>query len=134
MAATKIGIVVSARNSIIRRYVHVTDDSEFVNGLCDQGEVLAFVPVGPYQSGEAWRQAVCAAVEGVTGKYPADPRCAVIDGTGAVVGIISADPEIDSMPERSLAFAYSPLVGVGCTYDPASQLFSTADGQIIPRA
>jgi hypothetical protein len=44
-----------------------------------------------------------------------------------------ADIAVDKSPDtRTMVDCYSPLVRTGCTYDPATELFSTPPGELPP--
>ncbi len=92
--------------------------------LLGNGESVLYVPaptagVHQYQD---WANAVAAA----TGTMPPSPNCAVVDDTNTVVAVICADAALDISPLGTLIQCYSPQIGVGCSYNPATQLFSTA--------
>jgi hypothetical protein len=66
-----------------------------------------------------------AAVLAATGVTPPNITCALIDNTNTVTDVITADPAIDAAPSgRTMVQCYSPLIGVGCTYDSISGLFT----------
>lgn len=125
MAVTKFGIIYAIGSGQIRRYIYPThNDSEIDSHPPGPGEALTTCGIGPYPNSAAWLAAVNAAVTAAAGKSPSDPRCAVVDGNGKVVAIIMADPAIDSYPDGTLIAAYSPAIGIGCTYDSGSGLFT----------
>ena len=94
------------------------------------GESAFVMPVSGSAGGAAtpvqWKNAIKAK----TGITPPDLVCALID-QNVVAGLIAADPDVDAAPDsRTMVLCYSPLITVGCSYDPASGLFSTAGGTL----
>jgi hypothetical protein len=75
-----------------------------------------------------WRRDVKAR----TGFDPPELRCALLDGN-IVTEVVMADIAVDKSPDaRTIVDCYSPLVTTGCSYDPATELFSTPPGELPP--
>jgi hypothetical protein len=73
-----------------------------------------------------------SAIQTATGVAPPQLTCALIDGTNTVQQLVAADPAIDSAPAGfTIALCYSPLITIGCTFNPATGLF-TAPAFTIP--
>lgn len=106
MAATQKGIIVGAQSKIIRRFVIPDDDGQLA-GHVGPGEQLVTVPIDDNFDLEHARDLV----EAVTGVRPPDHRCAVVDGNGDVVGVIAADPALDSIPNCSLILHPNAALG-----------------------
>jgi hypothetical protein len=74
-----------------------------------------------------------AAVQKATGVVPPEITCALIDQSNVVQQVIRADPEVDSAPAGfTMVQCYSPAIGIGCTYDPASGKFWTPESTLPP--
>ena len=127
MSVTHFGIVYASGSAQIRRYIYPThSDAEIASHPLMPGEALVTRSIGPYPNSPAWQAAVTSAVTTAAGKAPGNPACAVVDGSNNVVGVINADPAIDSVPGFTLIAAYSPQISPGCSYAPGTGLFSTA--------
>jgi hypothetical protein len=74
----------------------------------------------------------CTHIQNATGVAPPQLVCALIDGTNTVQQMIVADPAVATAPPGfTMVLAYSPLIAIGHTYDPATGLF-TAPAYTIP--
>lgn len=115
MALTQFGIVYAIGSAQVRRFIYPTIDNAEIDAVpLNAGEAVVHCSRGPYLSTTAWQNAVTNAVIDATGKVPGDPRCAVIDNNGNVVGVIKADPAIDSVAGMTLVS--SSEVNIGWTW------------------
>lgn len=124
MAATNFGVIYAVGSAQIRRYYYPQDDNQLATYPLLAGESMVQVARGPYASTAAWQAAVNTAVTNAAGKPPGDPRCAVVNGLNVVVNVINADPALDSIAGMTLVSCYSPLIGIGCIYNPGTTLFT----------
>src|SRR3954467_3125814 len=113
MAVTLFGIVYGTGSAQIRRYIYPSISNSEIASQANlgPGESLTTCSNGPYASTIAWQNAVNTAVTTASGKAPGDPRCAVISSAGNVVGVILADPAIDSVAGMTLVS--SPIANIG---------------------
>jgi len=92
----------------------------------------AFVMLTTSSSGATTPAQWATAIKNRTGKDPPDLKCALVEND-FVTGVIAADIAVDPPPdERLMVECYSPLIGVGCTYNTATGLFSTPGGVLPP--
>lgn len=63
-------------------------------------------------------------------------KCALVNADNMVEGIILAELGLDDSPhpDWTMVECYSPMIIIGCTYDPASGLFTMPEGLIPPGA
>lgn len=75
-----------------------------------------------------------AALKARVGFDPPDITCALVDSNNVVTSIIHADPAVDKSPspDHLMIHCYSTQIIPGCTYDPATELFTTMEGLIPP--
>jgi hypothetical protein len=114
MPAVMFGAVYSIATGQIRRYYYPTDDSQIATYPLLPGEAIVSISRGPYPNAAAWQTAVTTAVTNAAGKAPGNPRCAMIDANGNVVGVIMADPSIDSVSGMTLV--NTTVADVGWTW------------------
>ena len=139
-------IVHSTVSGMVRRVI-TDDDGDIVIGEIDGNPVVickhgnapdGYHPLAPGESAfveqadqatpQRWREHVKARI----GIDPLNLVCALIE-QGVVTDLIAADPDVDQSPDdRLMVLAYSPQIIVGCSYDEASGLFSTAGGTLPP--
>jgi hypothetical protein len=131
--ATTIGIVYAAGSKAVRRIISPDNDAQLTKpGLAGAGETLLIAPKPSNFNVQKPDLAYCKAqVKTQTGIDPPNLTCAVIDNTNTVRAIIAADPALDSVSGMTVVGCYSPQIAAGCTYDPASGLF-TAPAVTIP--
>lgn len=134
MPATTFGTVYSTGSKMVRRIILPDDDKELLNGNhVGPGETMLVSPMR-YSLGlplDPHDLATCKSlVKQATGVTPPDASCAVVDQTNTVVAVIMADPAIDAHSAGQLIHCYSPAIGIGCTYDPITKLFS-APGRVV---
>lgn len=117
------GVIYAAGSKMVRRIV-VSDDPnyDYSQHVGEGEEHLVNERLTRDGKEDISVHAARAHVKAKTGIDPPEYVCAVVDGTGLVVNMIAADPDIDSIPEHTLVLAY-PGVGIGCTYDQASDTF-----------
>jgi hypothetical protein len=122
----KYGVIYAAGSKMVRRIV-VSDDLnyDYSQHVGDGEEVLVEerTRTRDGKGDDVSVHAARAAVRIATGIEPPEHVCAVVDGTGLVVNMIAADPDLDTLPEHTLVLAYAG-VGIGCTYDQATDTFS----------
>lgn len=103
-----------------------------VYNLIAPGETGLIKTLGPTVSTAADPYDWFAAIKAATGVDPPNLQCALIENN-VVTGVIHADPAVDAPPDqRLMVLCYSPRIGVGCSYDPATGLFSTPPGVYPP--
>jgi hypothetical protein len=106
MPATKIGIVYATKSKIIRRVISPDDDAELDDAAHVQpGETMLRVSHPPVRSVEDVKLAntyIEDVIKAATGVQPPSPRCIAIDGVNIVRNVISADPDLDSLPGHTL--------------------------------
>jgi hypothetical protein len=126
MATQYFGVVYSIGNVHVRRYVYSSDDSELDPAkICHPGEGLALVSRRPYLSTAAYYKAISDAVTAAAGKPPATfLDCACVDANNVVDSVIHADASVDTLPGFTLIQSYDARVVAGCSYDPATGLFT----------
>ncbi len=105
MGATKVGIVYSLAQRK-RRWIVVPDSDAELPLKILLGEGYIEQPLDDYR-----KRGADAAVTDAAGGQPLSDRCAMIDKTSAVVGIISADPAIDTIEAHSLVASDIALAG-----------------------
>lgn len=119
MAATKFFIIYAATTKAIRRIIYPDDDNQQFH----VGDGEDFIACPNEQRGDLFQWK--SLVEKATGVYPPDPLCAVVhpkDGT--VLGMIMADPNLDTHPSgHDLVDAYSDQISVGDSFDKAQGIF-----------
>jgi hypothetical protein len=136
-------VVYSTVSGMLRRVI-AADDGRVSLGEVDGKPVVicgdGIHPLSPGESaviGQAartdpaqWRRDIRAK----TGFDPPELRCALLDGN-VVIEVVMADIAVDKSPDaRVIVDCYSPLITTGCTYDPATELFSTPPGELPPHA
>jgi hypothetical protein len=118
MPQSTMAYVISTVSGMLRSIIVPDYDEQLLKpGWTLPGETLLIVPLGPTDIPSALHQ-----VEAITGKRPADPRCAVV-ANGVVVDVINADPAIDVLPSALLVStpaAGGPPVDIGWTYSPGT--------------
>lgn len=119
----EFGVIYASGSKMIRRIIAGSDNLAVHVGV---GETLLTIQ----QAAAPNIFEAEAAVEAATGQSPLNLTCAVIDGTGNVVGLVKADPEIDQLPAKLLVAAPSEIT-TGCTYDSKTAAF-TIPQKIIP--
>ena len=73
------------------------------------------------------------AVQKQTGVFPPDTQSALIDGGNVVQQMILAEPALDPTPPGWLMVqSYDPRITIGCTYDPATGLFTVPSYTLPP--
>jgi hypothetical protein len=88
----------------------------------------ATIAQGDAASPQQWRKHIKTRA----GSDPPELRCALLTGN-VVSEVVMADIAVDKSPDtRTMVDCYSPLVTTGCTYDPATELFSTPPGELPP--
>lgn len=108
----RIGVILGSSSGMIRRMIVPTDGEVIDPSHVRMGETLIEIEAASVDIG-----VVAEAVTAATGRAPPNPRCAVVRN-GRVVGIISADPAIDMVPDAELVL--SGAAQVGMTYDPVA--------------
>jgi hypothetical protein len=131
--SNNFGIVVSATSKAIRRVIMVDNDNALTDGTHSvlAGEQLLILPVPPnaiaYRP-DQWPGLVQTAI----GVLPPVMTCALVDNTNTVAQLVVAEAGIDPAPAGfTMIQCYSPAITIGCTYNPATGLF-TAPGFTIP--
>lgn len=115
MAVTQFGIVYGIGSAQVRRFIYPTSsNAEIATQPLMAGEAVVACANGPYASSAAWQTAVTNAVTTAAGKAPGNPRCAVIDPQGNVVGVILADAAVDHLAGFTLV--NDPNVNIGWTW------------------
>lgn len=126
MAATVTGIIYGEKSGIVRRIIVPDDDAQLAAHV-GPGEALLTIPRNDPRDVHSATAAVAAA----TGKDIPPSRCAMVDSKGAVVGIIAADPVLDSIDGHDLVTVHAKGVDIGATYDKNADAFTTRE-TIIP--
>lgn len=131
MALTQFGIVYAIGSAQVRRFIYPTlSDAEIDSVPLNAGEAVTRCSRGPYVSTIAWQNAVNLAVTNAAGKAPGDPRCCVISASGSVVGVILADPAIDTVAGMTLVS--SPQANIGWTWT-SSGGFVSPPAVVLPK-
>lgn len=106
-----IGIVYGEQSGIVRQIIIPDRDSELRNVVLQSGEAIVAVDRLKFKNGSPDTNDAIAAVEEVRGKPSDDPRCVVVDAKGIVVGMLLADPLIDSDPKGILVRDATAVLG-----------------------
>jgi hypothetical protein len=125
MAATQFGVIVTTVNAIIRGYIYPDSDAELAAYTPHPDETLVLMQHRPYMNTSAWQAAVNTAINTALGKTPGYPAVAVLDGSNTVRDMFCGDAALDSHAGGTTVQAYSPMIGIGCTYDSQTGLFYT---------
>jgi hypothetical protein len=89
----KVGIIYATNSKMVRRVIHPDRDDELGNpNIVKEGESLLIVEREHYK---ATGRDAC--IHAHTGVHPPEPRAAIVHPSGDIVGIIAADPDIDSV-------------------------------------
>lgn len=105
--ADPVAYVIYAANSKAVRRMIVSDTLGFdINDHREPGEIA--VEISPTQVN---REAAFAAVAAHSGQSVPNTRCAVVNGSNVVVGIISAHPQNDSKPGHTLVLSETAQIG-----------------------
>lgn len=123
MPVTKIGIVYGQVSKAIRKVIIPATDAELDSMTLAVGEVMLVAD----KANGTDQATVKNAVQTATGVKPPNGRCAIVDGSGNVVGIISACPTLDAISGMSLVASDAAMVGWTWT---ASGGFKNGSGQV----
>lgn len=105
---TKVGIIYATNSTMVRRIIHPDRDSELNDpDYLGKGESMMIVEKSTAQT----LLQIEAIVTKYTGKPTPDPRCVVLNEKGVVESVIYADPEIDSIPDRTIISHAKALPG-----------------------
>lgn len=147
-------LVVSTATTAIRRVI-ADDDGNVSVGLMPDGTTHAVICTHPHATSSyhpilAGETAFAVPVSGTGagahgpanwdavvnqkyGAFPPKPTCALVNAANMVVGVVQGEVGLDVSPTTdTMIQCYAPGITVGCTYDPASGLFSTPGGTIPP--
>jgi hypothetical protein len=96
--ATHFAVFYATNSKILRRKIVPDDNAQLAGLRPESGESMLMLPLtGPHDD------AACrAAIAEATGCNPPSGRCCVVDESGRVVAVCSADPELDSHPKGRL--------------------------------
>lgn len=121
-AQEKFGVVIGEKSKIVRRIVVPDRDATLVipGFYTSKGESIIIID----RAKGAYPDVINAAIEQATGVKPSDPRTIVIDKDGMVVDVILADPELDSIPDKTLVL--SPDADVGDKVDAKGAVLEKA--------
>jgi hypothetical protein len=105
---TKVGIVYAAVSGIVRRYIYPTDDAELGQPWhVGKGEAMLVVDQKVITS----PLDIYVELSAHLGKVIPDPTCAVVDKLGNVVGMVMADPDLDTIDNHTLLLSKAAAVG-----------------------
>lgn len=125
MTVPYFAVICSTGNASIRKEVHYTIEQGQINEIVlGAGEFIVAVSSGPYASTAAYSAAINNAIVAVAGKSPGNARCAVIDGTNTVVGMIMADASIETV--QGMTLVNTTAANIGDTYSSVSATFTPA--------
>lgn len=118
-----VGIIYGEQSGIIRRFIHV-DRAEELAGHQGVGESILVVDGKDIEKdGKPDLHRGVELVRKKRGK-DADNSCmAVVDKSGVVMALISADPILDAVKDHDLIEAYAPEVVPGVTFDKDAGIF-----------
>lgn len=106
-----IGIVYGEQSGIVRQIIVPDNDAGLRSVALQPGEAIVAVDRLKFKNGSPDINDAIAAVEEVRGKPSDDPRCVVVDAKGVVVGMLLADPLIDSDPKGILVRDATAVLG-----------------------
>lgn len=117
--AAVFAIIYAEKTKAIRRIIVPDNEKELPGFFVAPGETMLVCRDSEYDL-----DTCNILVELATGVAPASSECAVVDPlTNRVLEFLHADPELDTLPGKTLVTKFDKRIAPGSLYDPAQKSF-----------